>query len=45
MEFEVLYRDCDYLNKMRDSSYAPFDGNCKNCYRYAICKVAKENEP
>lgn len=37
-----LFEDCDYFNENQDDESAPLFEDCEYCYRYDICKKAKE---
>ena len=38
----MLYSECGYFNEERNDEYAPPYGECEKCYRYDICKRAKQ---
>lgn len=39
-----IYEDCDFFEDAQDEYSSPIEGGCESCYRYEICRSAKQNE-
>lgn len=39
---ERIFPECNYFYDEKNSKHAPETGECKDCYRYELCKDIKE---